>query len=100
MKKLVMLVRPQKAEEVCRALLAAGADRLVVQPARGFARQKEHLEEYSEGEFSLVFLPKARIECLVDDERLEAAVEAAVGAARTGSIGDGKIFVFDCFTPD
>jgi len=96
MKKLRCIVRPERAERVCQALQQAGAHGLTIQPARGFARQKGHLEKYSEGDFSLVFLPKAEIECIADDDRLTQVTEAAVAAARTGSIGDGKIFVFDC----
>ena len=88
MKKVTVVVKPFKVDAVARALSGAGALALTLTEARGYGRQKGHLELYRGDSAAVTFLPKVRLECVVD-----AAVEAAIQAARTGRIGDGKIFV-------
>jgi len=93
MKRLTLVVKPFKVGAVVRALVDAGATELTLTEARGYGRQKGHLDLYRDDSKHVTFLPKVRLECAVEDARLEAAVEAATNAARTGRIGDGKIFV-------
>jgi nitrogen regulatory protein PII len=93
MRRLVVVVKPFKADAVARALLDAGACAVHLQEARGYGRQKGHLDLYRDDPERVSFLPKVRLECAVDDATLERAIEAVVAAARTGRIGDGKIFV-------
>lgn len=93
MKKLTLVVKPFKVGAVARALLGAGATELTLTEARGYGRQKGHLDLYRDDSTRVTFLPKVRLECAVDDGRLEEAIAAATTAARTGRIGDGKIFV-------
>jgi nitrogen regulatory protein PII len=92
-KKLTLVVKPFKVDAVARALADAGAQAITLTEARGYGRQKGHLDLYREETGHVTFLPKVRLECVVDDERLEEALEAAGNAARTGRIGDGKVFV-------
>lgn len=94
-KKLVVVVKPFKADAVVRALSSAGALALTLTEARGYGRQKGHLDLYHGDPGRVAFLPKVRLECVVDDATLAAAMEGVVAAARTGRIGDGKIFVED-----
>lgn len=93
MKKLVVIVKPFKVDAVVRALAENGATGLHLMEARGYGRQKGHLDLYRDEHDRVSFLPKVRLECAVEDERLEAALAAVIGAARTGRIGDGKIFL-------
>ncbi|HEX5137439.1 MAG TPA: P-II family nitrogen regulator [Planctomycetota bacterium] len=93
MRKLTIVVKPFKADPVVRALLDAGATNLTLAEARGYGRQKGHLDLYRDEGARVTFLPKVRIECAVEDGGAEAAIEAAINAARTGRIGDGKIFL-------
>jgi len=93
MKKLTVVVKPFKVDAVVRALQEAGAFSLTLSEARGYGRQKGHLDMYRDDSARVTFLPKVRLECAVEDERLAAAVQCAVTAARTGRIGDGKVFV-------
>jgi len=93
MKKVTLAVKPFKADAVVRALLEAGAECLTVMEARGYGRQKGRLELYHEERDRVTFLPKVRIECSVPDAMLEEAIHKASEAARTGRIGDGKIFL-------
>lgn len=95
MKKLTVVVKPFKVDAVVRALNEAGAVALTLTEARGYGRQKGHLDLYRDDSARVTFLPKVRLECVVDEERLAQAVEGAVTAARTGRIGDGKVFVED-----
>jgi len=95
MKRLTLIVKPFKVDAVARALLDAGAVALTYTEARGYGRQKGHLEMYRDESRRVSFLPKVRLECAIDDERVEQAVGGVVTAARTGRIGDGKIFVED-----
>jgi len=93
MKKIEAIIKPFKLDEVKEALQEVGIQGLSVVEAKGFGRQKGHTELYRGAEYVVDFLPKVKIEVVLPDEQVEAAVEAIVAAARTGKIGDGKIFV-------
>ena len=95
MKKIEAVIKPFKLDEVKEALQEVGLQGITVTEAKGFGRQKGHTELYRGAEYVVDFLPKVKIEIVVSDDRLEAAVEAIQKAARTGRIGDGKIFVLD-----
>ncbi len=93
MKKIEAIIKPFKLDEVKEALHEVGLQGITVTEAKGFGRQKGHTELYRGAEYVVDFLPKVKIEIVLDDERVEAAVEAITQAARTGRIGDGKIFI-------
>ena len=93
MKKIDAVVKPFKLDEVREALSEIGVSGLTVTEVKGFGRQKGHTELYRGAEYVVDFLPKVKIEIVVADEILEQAIEAIIKAARTGKIGDGKIFV-------
>ena len=93
MKKIEAVIKPFKLDEVKEALQDVGVQGMTVLEAKGYGRQKGHSELYRGAEYVIDFLPKIKIEVVVADDQLEAALEAIVGAARTGRIGDGKIFV-------
>ena len=93
MKKIEAIVKPFKLEEVKDALAALGIQGMTVIEAKGFGRQKGHTEIYRGSEYVVDFLPKVKIELVVADNLAPTAVEAIVKAAKTGKIGDGKIFV-------
>lgn len=93
MKLIVAIIKPFKLEEVKDALTAVGVEGMTVGEAKGFGRQKGHTEVYRGNEYTVDFLPKVRLEIAVRDDRAAAAVEAIVKSARTGKIGDGKVFV-------
>jgi nitrogen regulatory protein P-II 1 len=93
MKKIETIIKPFKLDEVKEALHEVGVKGLTVIEAKGFGRQKGHTELYRGAEYVVDFLPKVKIEVVVDDDMLERAVEAIQQAAYTGRIGDGKIFV-------
>ena len=93
MKQITAIVKPFKLEEVREALAACGVTGLTVTEVKGFGRQKGHTELYRGAEYVVDFLPKVKIEAAIADELVERAIEAIEGAARTGKIGDGKIFV-------
>ena len=93
MKKIEAVIKPFKLDEVKEALQEIGIQGLSVIEAKGFGRQKGHTELYRGAEYVVDFLPKVKIELVVSDELCEQAVDAIVAAARTGKIGDGKIFV-------
>ncbi len=95
MKLITAVIKPFKLEDVRQALAEAGVEGMTVTEVKGFGRQKGHTELYRGAEYSVDFVPKTKIEAAVADELVEAAVEAVIGAAVTGSIGDGKIFVSD-----
>ena len=95
MKKIEAIVKPFKLDEVREALSEVGVTGLTVTEVKGFGRQKGHTELYRGAEYVVDFLPKVKIEVVVTDSQLEPAIEAIVKSARTGKIGDGKIFVFD-----
>jgi nitrogen regulatory protein PII len=93
MKKIEAIIKPFKLDEVKTALTELGIHGLTVIEVKGFGRQKGHTETYRGSEYTLEFLPKVKIEVVVETEQLESAVEVIIKAARTGKIGDGKIFV-------
>lgn len=95
MKLLVAIVKPFKLSEVKEALQEAGFPALTVSEVKGYGRQKGHTELYRGSEYQVDFVPKLRIEIAIEDSRVEEAIETIMAAARTGSIGDGKIFVLD-----
>lgn len=93
MKKIEAIIRPFKLEDVKIALVNAGIVGMTVSEVRGFGRQKGQVERYRGSEFTVEFLQKLKLEIVVDDERLETVVNAIQDAAKTGEIGDGKIFI-------
>jgi nitrogen regulatory protein PII len=92
-KLLTAVVQPFRLEEVKEALQGAGVRGMTVTEVRGFGRQRGHTEVYRGAEYQVDFVPKVRIEVLCDDGQVDQLVEAVIAAARTGQIGDGKIFV-------
>ena len=93
MKKIEAVIKPFKLDEVKEALHEVGLQGITVVEAKGFGRQKGHTELYRGAEYVVDFLPKVKIEVVCDDNLVERAVDAIVAAARTGRIGDGKIFI-------
>ena len=93
MKMVTAIVKPFKLDEVREALSAIGVQGVTVTEVKGFGRQKGHTELYRGAEYVVDFLPKVKIEAAVDDQVVERVIEAVEAAARTGKIGDGKIFV-------
>jgi len=93
MKKIEAIVKPFKLDEVREALSEMGVSGLTVTEVKGFGRQKGHTELYRGAEYVVDFLPKVKVEVIVADNLVERAIEAIIKAARTGKIGDGKIFV-------
>ena len=95
MKQITAIIKPFKLEEVREALAECGATGLTVTEVKGFGRQKGHTELYRGAEYVVDFLPKVKIEAAIDDPLVDQVIEAIEGAARTGKIGDGKIFVYN-----
>jgi nitrogen regulatory protein P-II 1 len=93
MKMVEAIVKPFKLDEIKEALTKAGVQGMTVSEVKGFGRQKGHTELYRGAEYSVDFLPKVKLEILVPDDKAAGVVEAIASAARTGKIGDGKIFV-------
>ena len=93
MKKVEAIIKPFKLEEVKDALSEIGIEGMTVSEVKGFGRQKGHTEIYRGSEYTVDFLPKIKVEIVLADERVEAAVKTIVRAARTGKIGDGKVFI-------
>ena len=95
MKLVTAIVRPHVVDDVRDTLSRLGVTGLTVTEVKGFGRQKGHTEMYRGAEYSIDFVPKAKLEVVIDDDKLDAVVEAVKSAARSGQIGDGKIFVSD-----
>lgn len=93
MRKIEAIIQPGKLDAVKEALVELGVDGMTILEARGHGRQKGHTEFYRGREYSVDLLPKIKLELVVNDETVDKAVAAIIGAARTGTIGDGKIFV-------
>jgi nitrogen regulatory protein P-II 1 len=93
MKKVDAVIKPFKLDDVREALSAVGISGMTVTEVKGFGRQKGHTELYRGAEYVVDFLPKLKVELVIRDEQLEQCIEAITNAARTGKIGDGKIFV-------
>jgi nitrogen regulatory protein P-II 1 len=94
-KKLEAIVQPFKLDDVKEALLAIGVDGMTLSEVRGHGRQKGHSETYRGQEYNVDLLPKVKVEVVIPDARLEEVLTTLAAAARTGKIGDGKIFVFE-----
>jgi len=95
MKLITAIIKPFKLQEVREALIAAGIDGLTLTEVKGYGRQKGHTELYRGAEYVVDFLPKVKIELVIEDTKLDAAIEAIQAAAYTGRIGDGKIFIYN-----
>lgn len=93
MKKIEAIIKPFKLEEVKEALAELGIEGMTVTEVKGFGRQKGHTEIYRGSEYTVDFLPKIKLEVVIPDSLVESAVKAILEAARTGKIGDGKIFI-------
>ena len=93
MKKIEAIIKPFKLEDVKEALAEIGIEGMTISEVKGFGRQKGHTEIYRGSEYTVDFLPKIKIEIVIPDEKLDEAVEAIVKTAKTGKIGDGKVFV-------
>jgi nitrogen regulatory protein PII len=100
MKQLTIVVKPFRAEAVLRAVAELGVASCVVREAKGYSRQKGYLDRYAGSEYSMAFLPKVEISVCVGDERFEEVADHIVRAARTGRMGDGKVFVVPMGWPD
>ena len=93
MKKIEAIIKPFKLDEVKDALAAIGVEGMTIAEVKGFGRQKGHTEIYRGSEYTVDFLPKLKMEIVLPDAKIDATVAAIIAAARTGKIGDGKIFV-------
>src|SRR5687768_13876550 len=93
MKKVEAIIKPFKLEEVKDALGEIGVEGMTVSEVKGFGRQKGHTEIYRGSEYTVDFLPKIKVEVVISDDQLDSAVAAIIKAAKTGKIGDGKVFV-------
>ena len=98
MKRISAIIKPFKLDEVRESLAEVGITGLTVTEVKGFGRQKGHTELYRGAEYVVDFLPKVKLEAVVPDDLVEAVIDAVIRAARTGRIGDGKIFVTDVTT--
>ena len=99
MKEVIAVVKPFLAERVLEALKLAPLDACTVREVKGYGRQKNYLDRYGDSEYSLAFLPKVEIQMWVDDARVDEVIERVLEVARTGRMGDGKVFVMpviDC----
>ncbi|MFA6980391.1 MAG: P-II family nitrogen regulator [Ignavibacteriaceae bacterium] len=95
MKKIEAIIRPHKLDEVHSALQEAGFNGLTVSEVRGYGRQKGHKEIYRGSEYNIEFVPKLKLELVCDDDKLESAISIVINTAKTGQVGDGKIFVLN-----
>jgi len=95
MKKIEAIIRPFKLEEVKEALVEAGIRGLTISEVRGYGRQKGHTETYRGSEYRIEFVPKIKIEVVVDDSKVEKIIDAIAKTAKTGQVGDGKIFIYN-----
>ena len=93
MKKIEAIIKPFKMEDVKEALSEIGIEGMTVSEVKGFGRQKGHTEIYRGSEYTVDFLPKVKFEIVIADERVQKAVDAIVASAKTGKIGDGKVFI-------
>jgi nitrogen regulatory protein PII len=95
MKKIEAIIRPFKLDEVKEALLEEGIRGLTITEVRGYGRQKGHKETYRGSEYQIEFVPKMKIEVIIDDNLVETVIESILKNAKTGQVGDGKIFIYD-----
>jgi nitrogen regulatory protein P-II 1 len=94
-KKIEAIIRPFKLEEVKEALVEEGVRGLTISEVRGYGRQKGHTETYRGSEYRIEFVPKIKIEVVVEDSKVEKVVDAILKTAKTGQVGDGKIFIYN-----
>lgn len=95
MKKIEAIIRPFKIDEVKEALIEEGIKGMTITEVRGYGRQKGHKETYRGAEYRIEFVPKIKIEIVCDDEKVDKIIDAIIKSAKTGQIGDGKIFVYN-----
>ena len=95
MKKVEAIIRPFKLDEVKEALVEEGVRGLTISEVRGYGRQKGHTETYRGSEYRIEFIPKIKVEVIVEDNKAEKVVDAILRTAKTGQVGDGKIFIYD-----
>ena len=95
MKKIEVIIRPFKLDEVKEALVEEGIRGLTISEVRGYGRQKGHTETYRGSEYKIEFIPKIKLEIVVDDSQVDNVVDAILRTAKTGQVGDGKIFISD-----
>ena len=95
MKKVEAIIRPFKLDEVKEALVEEGIRGLTISEVRGYGRQKGHTETYRGSEYRIEFIPKIKIEVVIDDDKVEQIIDAILKTAKTGQVGDGKIFIYD-----
>jgi nitrogen regulatory protein PII len=95
MKKIEAIIRPFKLDEVKEALVEEGIRGLTISEVRGYGRQKGHTETYRGSEYRIEFIPKIKVEVIVEDNKAENVVDAILRTAKTGQVGDGKIFIYD-----
>jgi nitrogen regulatory protein P-II 1 len=95
MKKIEAIIRPFKLEEVKEALVEEGIRGLTISEVRGYGRQKGHTETYRGSEYRIEFVPKIKIEVFIEDSKVEKIVDAILKTAKTGQVGDGKIFIYN-----
>jgi nitrogen regulatory protein PII len=95
MKKIEVIIRPFKLDEVKEALVEEGIRGLTITEVRGYGRQKGHTETYRGSEYKIEFIPKIKLEIVLDDNQVDSVVEAILRTAKTGQVGDGKIFISD-----
>lgn len=95
MKKIEAIIRPFKLEEVKEALVEFGIRGLTISEVRGYGRQKGHTETYRGSEYRIEFVPKIKIEVVIEDSKVEKIVDAILKTAKTGQVGDGKIFIYN-----
>jgi len=95
MKKIEAIIRPFKLEEVKEALVEEGIRGLTISEVRGYGRQKGHTETYRGSEYRIEFVPKIKIEVIIEDAKVEKIVDAILKTAKTGQVGDGKIFIYN-----
>ncbi len=95
MKKIEAIIRPFKLDEVKEALIEEGVRGLTITEVRGYGRQKGHTETYRGSEYRIEFVPKIKIEIIVDDNIADTVIDAILRTAKTGQVGDGKIFIYD-----
>jgi nitrogen regulatory protein PII len=95
MKKIEAIIRPFKLDEVKEALMEEGIRGLTISEVRGYGRQKGHTETYRGSEYRIEFIPKIKIEVVVEDNKTEKVVDAILRTAKTGQVGDGKIFIYE-----
>ncbi|MGE5683130.1 MAG: P-II family nitrogen regulator [Bacillota bacterium] len=95
MRKIEAIIRPFKLDEVKEALLEEGIRGLTISEVRGYGRQKGHKETYRGSEYQIEFVPKIKIEVVLEESKLEKAIDAILRTAKTGQVGDGKIFIYE-----